>query len=295
MSKKLTTLEFTEKAGQVHSYKYDYSLVRYINSKIKISIKCLNHGVFNQVAAAHMSGQGCPKCNGKSKTNEDVIKGFKVIHGDKYNYSLVNYKGTYDKVKIFCLVHGLFKQAPGDHLMGHGCPKCSKNKKLTIKEFIKRAEIIHYNKFNYSLSEYKNTHKKIKIICPIHGIFEQIPKVHLQGFGCKNCNESKGEKTIDDFLKKIKIKSIRQYSFIDCRNKLPLPYDFYLPELNTCIEFQGIQHYKPVKLFGGESAFIECILRDKIKQNYCDNNNINLIKIRYDEDIEKILREKIII
>lgn len=292
MSKKLTTDEFIEKAVQVHNYKFDYSKSKYINSKTKIDIICLQHGVFKQVAAMHLTGQGCPKCNGKSKTTEDIINEFNKIHGDRYNYLFVKYKGAYDKVKISCSIHGVFEQTPNDHLGGHGCSKCGKSENLTTKIFIKKSEIVHDHKFDYSLSDYKNINTKVKIICPIHGIFEQIPKVHMNGFGCKNCNESRGEKFIDNFFKNTNIKTIRQYSFKDCRYKLPLPYDFYLPELNTCIEFQGIQHYKPVKLFGGELAFVECKLRDDIKQNYCNNNNINLVIVKYDDNIEEFLKKE---
>lgn len=294
MSKKLTNEEFIKKSEYIHNYKFDYSLLNYINSKTKISVICLEHGIFNQVAAMHLQGQGCPKCNGKNKTTEDIINGFKKRHGDKYDYQLVKYKGIYENVKISCLIHGIFEQTPNSHLDGHGCPKCGKSEKITTTTFIEKSEIIHNYKFDYSLSDYKNINTKIKIICPTHGIFEQIPKVHMRGFGCKNCNESKGEKIIDIFLKKLNIKSIRQFNFKECRNKLPLPYDFYLPELNTCIEFQGIQHYEPVKIFGGEPAFIECKLRDCIKKNYCNNNNINLIIIKYDDDIEEVLKKNLI-
>jgi len=293
MSKKLTTKEFIKKAECAHNYKYDYSLLNYINSKTKINIICLTHGIFNQVAASHLHGQGCPKCNGKNKTTKDIITEFKKIHKNKYNYLFVEYKGAYNKVKILCPIHGFFEQSPNGHLDGHGCSKCGKSENITTKIFIKRSEIIHNYKFDYSLSYYKNINTKVKIICPIHGIFEQVPKLHMRGFGCKNCNESKGEKTIDIILKKVGIKSIRQHSFKDCRNKLPLPYDFYLPELNTCIEFQGIQHYESVKLFGGEPALIECKIRDDIKEKYCNKNNINLIKIKHDDNIEKILKEKL--
>ena len=293
MSKKLNNDEFIKKAECTHNYKYDYSLLNYINSKTKISVICSKHGIFNQVAAMHLHGQGCPKCDGKNKTTEDIINEFKKIHGNKYNYQFVKYKGVYDNVKISCLNHGFFEQTPNSHLDGHGCPKCGKSEILTTKIFIEKSEIVHNYKFDYSLVEYKNNKSKIKIICPIHGVFEQIPKVHMEGFGCKNCNESKGEKIINILLKKINIKAIRQFSFKDCRNKLPLPYDFYLPESNTCIEFQGIQHYEPIKIFGGEPAFIECKLRDDIKQNYCNKNNINLIKIKYNDDIKEVLKEKL--
>ena len=292
-NKKLTTEEFIKKAKVVHENKYDYNLTQYIKSSGKLKIFCPEHGVFKQVAAMHLQGQGCPKCNGKNKTTEDFIVDCIKIHGNTYDYSLVNYNGIYKKVKIICPIHGVFEQSPNDHLDGHECCKCKGCAKLTTKEFIERARIIHDNKFDYSLVEYKNYITKVKIICPEHGIFEQIPKTHLKGFGCKNCYESKGEKKVQNFLNKIKIKSLRQYSFKDCRDKLPLPFDFYLPNLNICVEYQGIQHFKPVKLFGGENALKDLNKRDNIKANYCNNKNIKLIIVNYYDSIEDVLLKEL--
>lgn len=289
MSKRLTNKEFIILANKKHNHKFEYSLVNYLNSQTKVDIICSLHGVFSQIPAAHLSGQGCPKCNGKRKSTQDIIEDFKKVHNDNYDYSLVTYKGSSKKVDIICSVHGMFKQTPNDHLGGHGCSKCGKSERLTRDIFINRAEIIHNNKFDYSLVKYKNVHEKVKIICPIHGIFEQIPKVHLEGFGCKNCNESRGEKEIANILKNKNITFLRQYSFIDCRCKLPLPFDFYLPKFNICIEFQGIQHYQPIELFGGEKTFMECKIRDQIKENYCKEKDITLITIKYTDDIKNIL------
>ena len=92
-------------------------------------------------------------------------------------------------------------------------------------------------------------------------------------------------------LEKSNIKYIKENTFIECRNKLPLPFDFYLPDYNTIIEFDGIQHYKAVKCFGGEKRFKETKKHDKIKNNYCEKNNIKMVRIKYDEDIESVLRK----
>lgn len=289
MSKKLTTIEFIKRANKTHRNKFDYSLAEYSNSKTKINIICSIHGVFSQVAAMHISGQGCPRCDGKGKTTEDIVQEFVDTHGEKYDYSKVIYQGSSIKVKIICSKHGIFEQTSNDHLRGHGCNTCGKSERLTTDIFINKAELIHDYKFDYSLVDYKNTNTKVKIICPVHGEFEQIAKVHLNGFGCKNCNESRGEKTINTFLENNNIKTLRQYVFKDCRHKLPLPFDFYLPDLNICIEFQGIQHYQAVEMFGGAQGFIGCQIRDKIKQEYCLKNNINLFFIKYNDEIEKIL------
>ena len=120
---------------------------------------------------------------------ETFIEKAKEIHGDKYDYSLVKYIGAHDIIKIICLKHGIFEQKAFAHLQNYGCQICGNNKKLTKEIFIKKAKEIHGDKYDYSLSEYKNSHTKIKIICPKHGIFEQKPNNHLSKQDCYKCGE----------------------------------------------------------------------------------------------------------
>src|ERR1035437_7612928 len=123
---------------------------------------------------------------------EIVITKANLVHKNKYDYSLVEYVNTDIKVKIICPIHGNFEQTPHDHLGGHGCSKCgdksSKDRtKSNINKLIKTAKEIHNDKYDYSLVEYVNTDTKIKIICPIHGVFEQTPHHHIKGSGCSEC------------------------------------------------------------------------------------------------------------
>jgi len=113
--------------------------------------------------------------------------------------------------------------------------------------------------------------------------------------GCPNCNFSKGEKKIESYLNILNISKITQYKFEDCRNILPLPFDFYLPDYNLCIEYHGEQHYKSKEFFGGNKSFKEQKRRDKIKEKYCVNNNIFLLIIPYWEftNIELIINQYI--
>lgn len=128
-------------------------------------------------------------------------------------------------------------------------------------------------------------------------MFYQTPGAHLgkRTHGCPICNESKGEKEIRKFLIKNNINFINQKTFPGCVDTRNLLFDFYLPELNLCIEFNGIQHYKIINIFGGNNRFEEQLKKDKIKVGYCKNNNIQLLAIRYDENIESVLREYILI
>mgnify|MGYP001766946401 CR=1 FL=1 len=290
--KKLTLSEFINKANNIHNNKYDYSLSNYITSKSMIDIICPVHGLFSQRTSNHLRGDGCPACSGNKKlNNQEFIKRAKEIHSDKYDYSLVDYKGIDNKVKIICPEHGIFEQTPNKHIgkTERGCPKCNGGVNLDTITFIENAKKIHGDKYDYSLVDYKNTSINIKIICPVHGIFEQKPRHHIYGCGCSKCSESNGEKVIIKFLKNENF--IRQKKFKDCRYIKILSFDFYLPEKNLCIEYDGEQHYKPIKYFGGNEAFIKTQMRDKIKTDFCIKNNINLLRIKYNENIENKLKE----
>jgi hypothetical protein len=295
--KRKTTKDFIQKAKEIHGDKYDYSLVEYIDSKTKLKIICPSHGIFEQKSNQHFNTQGCPKCTIEKtskllrNTIDNVISKFNIIHNNKYDYSLINYKNTNTPIDIICEKHGIFKQTPKTHLNGHGCRKCynekTSKKLLDDKEtFISKASKYHGNKYDYSFVQYVNSHTKVKIRCSVHGIFEQLPYVHIQSSGCPICKESKGEKIIRNFLDENKIMYIRQKTFKDCKYKYLLLFDFYLPDYNICIEFDGEQHFKIKDFFGGEKGFKDIQLRDHIKNDYCKNNKIKLIRIKYNDDIK---------
>lgn len=127
----------------------------------------------------------------KIKTREQFIKDAKAIHGNKYDYSKVEYKGNKTNIKIICPIHGEFEQRPENHLHGFGCKKCSSKYSYTKEEWIENAKSIHGDKYDYSKTSYKNTHTKVKIICPKHGEFKQYPTDHINGCGCQKCRAEK--------------------------------------------------------------------------------------------------------
>ncbi len=288
--KKLTNNEFIEKSINVHGNKYDYSLVVYINSRTKVKIVCPEHGIFEQKPNSHLQGQKCFKCMETKKTLKSFIEESNIIHNNKYDYSLVKYKNAHTKVKIICPEHGVFEQTPNVHITKKcGCKKCSdKNQQLSKDEFIIKSNILHNNKYDYSLVEYVGTYNKVKIICPIHGVFEQTPNNHMNNNNeCPLCksNISKGEEKIILYLENKKIKYIWQHTFSNCKLKRLLPFDFYLPEYNMCIEYDGRQHFESVEYFGGVKTLYKTKERDNIKNEYCLKNNIRLIRISYKEDL----------
>ena len=292
--KRLTTRMFIEKSKKIHGDKYDYSLVEYENITKKVKIICFEHGMFLQTPSEHFNGSGCQICSGTKKRNTDefILKS-KEIHGDKYEYSLVDYINSKTNVKLICKKHGEFEITPNVHYLGDGgCKKCADNsKKLKIEDFIDRSNSIHDNKYNYSLVDYINCKTKIKIVCPEHGIFEQTPRTHLLGRGCPICSESKGEKKITRILKNSNIKFDKQKTFENCKDKNKLAFDFYIPDINTCIEYDGKQHFEPIEWFGGLPNFIITKKHDEIKNLYCKDNNIKILRISYVENIEEKLKE----
>ena len=122
---------------------------------------------------------------GQRKTTNYFIEKSIKIHGNKYDYSKVNYFDISTKVEIICPKHGSFWQTPNNHYNKKGCKKCHvDNKFLTNKQFIEKSVIIHKDLYDYSLVEYINIRSKVKIICKNHGVFEQVPNYHLSGNGC---------------------------------------------------------------------------------------------------------------
>jgi hypothetical protein len=173
----------------------------------------------------------------------------------------------------------------------HGiCKKCYGNEKLTQSRAIENFKSFHGNKYDYSKVEYKNAHSKITIVCPEHGEFKQTPNNHKNGNGCPACCESTGEVQIRTFLENKCVKYMSQHKFLDCKNILSLPFDFYLPEYNLCIEYNGMQHYKPIEYFGGNIGFKKRKINDKIKVKYCKDHNISLLIIKYNENVNKKLQ-----
>jgi hypothetical protein len=286
---------FLNRCYDIHGDRYDYSLVsEYKNNIEKVKVICKEHGVFEISPENHTNRKyGCSECRKLGLVKFIELSNRK--HDYRYNYSLIKeYKDNKSKVKIICKEHGVFEQRVNDHISkGIGCPECTMDRfRLSTEDFIIRSNIIHNNKYIYSENiNFKSNKDKIEIICKEHGIFKQRIDSHLRGQGCPKCKESKGESLVRNYLLDNNIEFITQKKFTDCVYLNELKFDFYLPEHNTCIEYNGRQHYTPIDYFGGEETFKYQLIRDNIKSEYCKNNNIHLIIIKYDEDIlEKLTK-----
>ena len=230
--------QLVQEAIEVHGNKYCYNKVDYLGNKVKICIICPIHGEFWQMPDKHLIGQGCPKCgnesigkNLQSSTSEFIEKSIK-IHGNKFDYSKVEYIGSHTKVCIICPEHGEFYQPPTNHLSGNGCPKCAweykhgKYRLTTIETFLTQAKEIHRDKYDYSKVEWKNTRNPITIICPIHGEFTQVPQNHIRlKCGCRKCGREIAKSKVNKydtvyFLKQVKKIHGNKYDYskIQCFN-----------------------------------------------------------------------------
>ena len=276
-----TTEDFIKDCEKIHNHKYDYSISQYTSSQNKVDIICSIHGTFQQRPYNHLMGEGCPKCAGVCKlSTPDFIKDCEKIHNHKYDYSLVDYVNNYTKIIIICETHGRFNQTPRHHKNGHGCFKCNNNVR-TNEEFIKEVGEIHNHKYNYTKTIFNGMINSVDVICTKHGLFNQIASEHMRGSGCPKCKLSKGEDVISKYLDKNNIEYNIEHRFNGCKYKNKLMFDFYLPQYNMCIEYDGIQHFEPISFFGGDKSFEELKIRDDIKNKFCEDNDIKLLRIPY--------------
>ena len=271
-----------------------------------VCIECGNSVKFDSYLTGYQkycSNKCVGKNNGpKVKSFKTVFKKFITTHNNFYKYDESTYVNAHTKMRIIFPIHGEFYQTPYVHYNGAGCNKCG-NKRMGDKQTLSyRTQLKSFRKihgffYNYDKTTYINDSTKMKIICPIHGEFWQSPELHKTGSGCSLCVcSTTGEKLIFEFLHINKLKFIYQKRFKDCRYDYPLPFDFYLPNHNICIEYDGIQHYKHIKHFHPSlNDFKIQQSKDIIKNNYCYVNKIKIIRIPYTEknNINNILKNVI--
>jgi hypothetical protein len=242
MSRKKTHEQFIIQANYLHNNKYQYPN-KYIADDIKLDIVCPYHGIFAQIPSSHLQGCGCPKCakehlsNLFRKTHSLFIEKANLIHQNKYQY-FEQYSGAKKKITITCYIHGSFTQTPDKHLQGNGCPKCAGRVRKAKEQFVDEANIVHNYKYTYP-GKYVNARTNIEIECIKHGIFMQVPDVHLNGCGCPHC-ASNSSKMEAQWLDSIGLPNDAQYR--QARIKIGQSYikpDGFDPNTNTIYEFYG--------------------------------------------------------
>ena len=292
-SRRFSKETFIKVAREKHGDKYDYSKVEYVDCRTKVCIICPEHGEFWQTPLSHLHTSGCPKCSKRYMDKEYFIERAEEVYGKKYDYSKLDYVNEKTKVCIICPEHGEFLVNPRDFLSGHGCSRCAyelsaKKRAKTTEQFIEDAKKVHGSKYDYSKVDYINNESKVCIICPEHGEFWQTPAGHLQGYGCPICNESHLEKNVKNLLLEngIKFEQYKRFNWLGLQS-----LDFYLPEYNTAIECQGIQHFEEVEHFGGSKGLEENKRRDRRKYQLCRENGVNIFYVNYNDDVDEKIKE----
>ena len=206
----------------------------------------------------------------KKITTEIFIERARQVHGDRYDYSKVDYKKSSEKVCIICPEHGEFWQIPNNHWSGHGCPKCNKAKKLDTESFIKKAKEKHGLIYDYSKVKYINSNTKVEIICPIHGSFWQTPAHHLYGNKCPKCFGTH-RKTTEEFIEKAKEVHGELYDYSETEYGKN-----YLDPVKIICKIHGPFWQTPVHHINNKCGCPKCNRShgEAFLANYFDNNGI---------------------
>lgn len=295
-------MDIIKKFREVHGNKYDYTKVQYVNKITKVRIICPKHGEFKMEPFRHLKGVDCRECGilkraaSKRLTPEKILERFNKKWLSRYDYSKADLtKGVRNKITIICKKHGEFKLSVMEHFV-RGCKKCSGEVKSrlqlqTLRHFIEVSNARHDYKYSYKNSEYKGVHYPITVTCPIHGDFTCKAGNHMNGSGCPKCKSSKGELAVRMYLKNKKINFKEQY----CLTSERLPYDFYLPDYDVLIEYDGRQHFDPVNSWGGANGFKRRKLLDARKDLLAIKNDMILIRVPYTElkNIDSYLDSKL--
>ena len=277
-----TTEDFIRAAIVTHGSAYDYSMAVYTGARSKVEITCNKCGlVFSQEASSHVRGCGCPACITRITNDEFISRCIESHNIGEYDYGKTVFRGVSLDITVYCnRCNRYFEQNAGSHLAGCGCPNCYKSRKHTTHEYIAKAENKYPNLYDFSKTIYSDASNKVVVGCQKCGAsFEIIPRELLRGHGCPDCSMPIGEKNIATILDRLGIEYERQKKFDGCKHKRKLPFDFYLPKHNICIEHQGEQHRKVIDFFGGKKAFEQLKKRDAIKRIYCKKNGIDLVEI----------------
>ena len=280
-------------------------LEEYKKNNIPITFKCLKCGNIWETTPINIkAGSDCPICAKKNKSKRQIEKGKKRFENlipelkEREIIPLEEYKGVNNPIKFKCLKCGnIWETRPAIIKSGSGCPICAKKRMIEkrSKKLFKRGkkrfeELIPKleERGIIPLEEYKGIDKPIKFKCLKCGnIWKTIPASIKSGSGCPKCACSKGEDLLTKIFSESNIKYVSQFSFKDLKIQGILKFDFYLLDYNILIEFDGSQHFEEVKHWGGKEGLKKIQLSDRLKEEYCKQNNIPLIRISY-KDFDKL-------
>lgn len=318
MTQRSNTADFIKKSRKVHGDTYDYTQVEYHTAKTKVIVRCKLHGSFEITPDKHLGGGGCPSCAKESRKNfgrrvrpksptlttEEFIRKAKAVHGNRYDYTKTFYRRTNHKITITCQEHGDFSITPNAHLSSNrGCPECGrleKSRKLTktTDSFIARAQQVHGDVYDYAKTVYCGVQTPVIITCPTHGDFEQTPSRHLYSrHGCPKCGcyISRGERLIIKLLTSWNVNFTTQHTFENLvGDHRSLYYDFYVPDANLLIEYDGEHHFRPVNIHGKltneqiAQTYERTVRYDHIKTMFAEEHKTDLLRIPYTASADTI-------
>ena len=280
-------------------------LEKYINATTPILHKCVYCGKRWHICPSDvLAGKGCRECSCKRsglyrrKSHQQYINDLAAVNSDIE--PIEEYINTDTAILHRCKIcEHMWSIKPNHTLSGHGCPLCGFKYNADLRrkshdEYVQELSIV--NQDIEVVEEYVNFNTRILHKCKACGHIWPIDPSHaLRGQGCPICNQSHGERMVSQLLNAQHIEYVSQHIFNDCRDKQPLPFDFYLPKLNVAIEYQGQQHYEPVEFFGGQEYLEYVQYHDQIKSDYCAKNNIRLICVPYWEDVTEYLNRFLLI
>lgn len=282
-------------------------LIEYVNDKTRIKVICNVHGVIEMTPKSLLNGHGCHKCSQTIKANNQTTNSEEKVTTyikNKFPNVIIpdggiKYVNNHESIELICPNHGLFLTT-FNRLQNNSCAciKCSyehrmDNRRKKLEEFRKELELKNPTIFLCENSEYINNKTPIIVRCEKHGEFSMPPQDLLNGHGCPVCGEqfASHERALLESIrnKYSNVEIIHRYKNKEILGKKEI--DIYIPKYKIGIEYQGIEHFKPVKHFGGEKKFNELIKRDKEKINECKNAGISLFHFSYSNK-NKYIHEK---
>lgn len=305
--KKYTLENISSRANKFFKNEYKYLSIETKNNRSYVNYLCERHGIISQLITNHLKGCGCKFCGIEKRASErrmtfdEFVKKAKQVHGEKYKYlELINNQKERTCIKYLCKEHGIQYQDITNHLKGCGCYKCGGTKKLTDDEIKERLKEKFGDRISF-LGNYKgidDTTTRFKCNICQNEFENSLANVLDMVNGCFHCSESIGAKKIREFFLE---EAEPEKWFKDCRDKNPLPFDFYVKKYNLLIEYNGKQHYKCANWTGKlteekmKSNLRKQRHHDWLKRRYAIKNGYNFLVIPYWklDNIDKILQEEI--
>ena len=276
--------EYIEKEG------YTLLSKEYINNSTNLDMLCPQGHKYNANFNNFKKGYRCKKCAGLETVEFEYVKEYLF---EQYNYTYIGgeYKNAKSELLIKCDKGHEFTTNWNKIQQGKcHCREC-------YNEYWYNKEKEYANKYGFEIinKEYANMQTKIKFKCSKGHIFKKTFNAFKSNKSCPYCSASSGEYAISLILDKLRIDGIFQHTFPNCKDVQVLPFDFYLPQYNLIIEYDGKQHFEIVPQFDGEEGFIKRIIHDAIKNQYCEDNNINILRIPFWEfdNIEELITNKL--